>query len=121
MKVQGLRYHVNPLYHLALTREQKQAIADFCEGLEESTRVVLIEGLLRLVLRMMCGNSAQTKPSEDLMVLLMYCPETFEAFFGIEHVQLYNNMVDESKFDDIAYVGLQYGQTAELCYAMHEI
>jgi len=71
-------------------------IGEFCAAFREDTSllVIIYQGLLRMVLRQMCGAGAQVNPDENLMNLLIYCPETFEAFFGIEHERFFNELID---------------------------
>lgn len=131
-RIANYQFQVNINYHMPLSDEQREAINTFCAEFvdEESSQedkdkkiaklTVLIQGLLRLVLRQMCGAGAQVKPEQDLMELLMYVAETFEPFFGIEYVDTFNEFVDEDKFESIAYIDLKYGNTAEFAYAMHD-
>jgi hypothetical protein len=73
-----------------------------------------------MVLRQMCGAGAQVNPDENLMNLLIYCPDLFEAFFGIEHERFFNELIEEGKFEPLAAVNLLYGHTAELAFAMYD-
>lgn len=59
-RIANYQFQVNIKYHVPLTPEQREAIGNFCAEFVDDIPhlVILIQGLLRMVLRQMCGAGA---------------------------------------------------------------